>query len=99
MAMQENFGAFFSTAEFADTATLDGVACTGIFDNGYDEAGVGQSGMSSGQPIFTVPSSVVPASPVGKVLVISTGLGLGTYHIVESRPDGTGLTLLMLERG
>lgn len=98
MAMVEDHTAFFSTAEFADPATLNGVGVTGIFDNGYESAGVGISGMSSGQPAFTLPASSVPAGSVGKTLAVSTGVGVGNFKVVEVQPDGTGLAVLLLER-
>jgi hypothetical protein len=98
MAMVEDTSVFFSTAEFADNATLNGVAVAGIFDNGYDHAGVGLAGMSSSQPMFTLPASSVPAGSVGKALVVLTGVGIGAYQVVESQPDGTGMVILLLER-
>jgi hypothetical protein len=98
MAMAEDTSVFLSTAEFADTATLNGAGVTGIFDNGYDHAAAGLSGMSSSQPAFTLPASSVPAGSVGKALVVSTGIGAGNYQVVESQPDGTGMVVLLLER-
>ena len=98
MAMVEDTSTFFSTAEFADTATLNGAGVSGIFDNGYDHAGAGLSGMSSSQPVFTLPASSVPVGVVGKALVVATGLGIGSYKVVESQPDGTGIVVLWLER-
>lgn len=98
MAMTEDTTAFFSTAEFADTATLDGAAVVGIFDRAYEQGAIGISGMASGQPVFTLPASSVPAAVVGKALVIAAGLGAGSYLVAESQPDGTGLTVLVLER-
>lgn len=98
MAMVEDFTTFFSTAEFADNATLNGAGVSGIFDNGYDQASAGLSGMSSSQPMFTLPASSVPAGVVGKALAVLTGVGVGNYQVVESHPDGTGMTILFLER-
>jgi hypothetical protein len=98
MAMVEDTSVFFSTAEFADTATLNGVGVTGIFDNGYEHGGAGLSGMSSSQPAFTLPASSVPAGLVGKAFVVLTGIGVGNYQVVESQPDGTGMVVLLLER-
>jgi hypothetical protein len=98
MAMAEDHTAFFSAAEFADNATLNGAGVVGIFDQAYEQGTVGLAGMSSGQPVFTLPSSSVPAGVVGKSLVLAAGLGAGSYLVAESQPDGTGLTVLVLER-
>lgn len=98
MSMVEDTSVFFSTAEFADTATLNGVGVTGIFDNGYEHAGAGLSGMSSSAPLFMLASGLVPAGSVGKAFVVLTGIGAGNYKVVEAQPDGTGLTVLLLER-
>lgn len=89
----EDLTPFFSTAEFADDALLDGVAVQGIFERAYMTAGAGM-GMSSTAPAFTLPSSAVPASPVGKPLVIDGA----NYAVAATEPDGTGITLLILER-
>lgn len=73
---------------------LGGVTVSGIFDQAYDVAGVGLSGMSSGTPAFTLPTSAVPASPVGVVLVVNAV----NYVVAEHQPDGSGLSVLLLER-
>lgn len=93
MAFVDDMSVFFSTAEFADDAMLDGVLVRGIFDRTYVEAGGGM-GMSSTAPAFTLPTVDVPANPVGKLLVI----GDVTYSVAENEPDGTGISVLILER-
>lgn len=74
-------------------ATLDGVAVQGIFKRAYIETGPGM-GMASTTPTFRLSSSLVPAAPVGKPMVVS---GVN-YAIAALEPDGTGMTLLILER-
>lgn len=91
MAFTEDLAPFFSTAEFAHSATLDGVAVTGIFDADYALQDVGGAVAASG-PVFTLPSASVPASVVGKAFVHATI----TYKVVETLPDGTGVTTLRL---
>ena len=89
--MTEDFTAFFSTAEFADDATLGGVEVRGIFDEAYEVQDMGGDIASSG-PVFTLPSSAVPASVTGVPLVVKGK----TYKVVEPMPDGTGVTMLRL---
>lgn len=74
-------------------ATLGGVAVQGIFKRAYVESGAGM-GMASTAPTFRLASIDVPASPVGLPLVID---GVN-YAIAAPEPDGTGMTLLILER-
>lgn len=93
MAFAEDLTPFLNTAEFADDAILDGVPVRGIFDRTYVEAGAGM-GMSSTAPAFTLPTVDVPAGPVGKSLTVN---GVN-YAIAAVEPDGTGVTLLILER-
>lgn len=88
----ENLGPFFSLNEFAVNGTLAGADVRGIFDQAYVAAGAGM-GMSSTVPTFTLPTASVPASPVGKLLVV----GSVTYAVAEHEPDGTGVSLLVLE--
>lgn len=87
----EDLSAFFNPAEFAQTATLAGVAVAGIFDNGFDEQALAM-GMAASTPVFTLASAAVPAQVIGLPLVI----GAVTYQVVEAMPDGTGVTRLQL---
>jgi hypothetical protein len=92
--MFKDLSPFFSSAEFATPATLDGVAVLGIFDRPYAEASFGGFGAAASQPTYTLPTDQA-VSPAGKVLVVS---GIGTFLVAEVRPDGTGITVLILER-
>lgn len=89
--MVEDFTAFFQTADFAVNAMLAGLPVRGIFDAEYqmqDMAG----GIMSTAPVLTLASANVPANVVGASVVVN---GL-TYKVVESMPDGTGVTVLRL---
>jgi hypothetical protein len=88
----DDLAPFFNTAEFARDGTLDGVAVRGILDLAYVAAGGGM-GMSMTAPAFTLPAAAVPSAPVGKPLVV----GNITYRIAQVEPDGTGVTVLILE--
>lgn len=93
----EPIAAFFRTSGFGESVTLDGQAREAIFDADYQLAPFGAAavgGMATTQPMLTLPTSSVPASPVGKVAIV----GGTTYTIVEHQPDGTGVSRLMLER-
>lgn len=77
-------------ADFGDAGTLDGAAVRGIFD----APGVADAvGATAVQPQFQLPTSSVPASPYGKTLVVPQG----SYKVREHLPDGTGMSLLVLE--
>lgn len=93
MAFDEDFAPFFNTAEFAVPATLDGASVVGIFDRAYQRAGVGDLGMATMQPAFTLPTASVPVAPVGKAMVIAAS----TYRIAEHQPGSTGISVLFLE--
>lgn len=83
-----------ATAGLASAVTLDGQAKAAIFDNEYQLGTVANTGMATTMPMLTLPTSSVPASPVGKAAVV----GGVTYTVVEHQPDGTGVSRLMLER-
>ncbi len=89
----EDWSTFFNTAEFAMDATLDGVAVRGIFDN-TSMVAQGGMGMATTNPTFVLPTGSVPDAPVGKLLVI----GAITYSVAAHEPDGTGVSVLVLER-
>lgn len=94
MAFAEDLTAFFDTNGFAVSAILAGGSVAGIFDQAYALADVGLTGMASSSPTFTLATSDVPANPAGASLVVNGA----TYTIVEHQPDGTGMSVLILER-
>lgn len=90
----EDISAFFNQAEFAETITLNGVDVLAIFDNGYSAGNVGSVGMASNQPMVQLATALVPASPVGKVVLVR---GI-SYRVGACEPDGTLVSTLYLER-
>lgn len=89
MALVEPFDVFFNVAEHAVSATLDGVAVAGIFDNDYADA----LGLATRQPRFMLRSSDASAATQSSVLVVEGS----TYRVRSIEPDGTGVTTLALE--
>ena len=64
-----------------------------VFDNGYALGSVGTYGMASTQPMLTLATASVPATPVGATAVVNGA----TYTVAAHEPDGTGISRLMLE--
>lgn len=93
MAFVENLADFLND----DTpgyvlAVLDGVEVGGIFDNGSDSA---LNNMMLGtNPTFTLASASASSSSRGKTLVVDSV----SYTVREVKPDGTGMTVLELEK-
>ncbi len=90
----EDLTVFFSTSEHATAATLNSVAVAGIFDAPGTVGNVGEFGIASTQPIYTLASTSVPADPVGLALVCNAV----TYIVAAHEPDGTGISRLVLEK-
>lgn len=97
----EDLTPFFDTITgFGSVATVGGVAGVGvIFDNANALGNVGLLGMAGSQPSITLPTTAVPASPLGSAVVITAGPGAGSYLVAATEPDGTGVTRLVLEVG
>lgn len=91
MPFTEDLSAFL--ADFGETVTLDGVSVAAIFDAEYATADVGFDVSVSG-PALTLPTTSVPAAPVGKAAVVQSV----TYSVAEHKPDGTGMSVLRLRR-
>ena len=89
----EDFIAFMNTAEFATSATLDGVVVPAIFDAAFALGSVGAYGMASTQPSLTLSTAHVPALPIGKTVVVDAV----SYLVAAHEPDGTGVSRLLLE--
>lgn len=84
---------FFNTQHFAQVAVLGGVTVHGIFDDAYAVGEVGELGMGTTHPTLLLPSAQVPAAVRGMQVQVA-----GQHFTVEdAQPDGTGLTLLLLE--
>jgi hypothetical protein len=94
MAFTEDFAPFMQQAEFADSALLAGAPVQVIFDRAYSDG----QGIASGAPVVQIPSSSVPSNVVGLPLVISTGVGAGSYTVHAHEPDGTGFSTLELRK-
>lgn len=93
MAFTEDFTAYFNTGDFAFSATVAGVAVKGIFDKAYQLGNVGVTGIATTAPVLTLATAVVPADPVGTAVVVSGS----NYTVAAHEPDGTGVSLLLLE--
>lgn len=79
-------------------ATVGGVEGVGVqFSNGYALGDVGALSMASSQPAITLPDTAVPADPVGSAVQITAGNGIGSYLVGACEPDGSGITVLVLE--
>ncbi len=92
MPFAENLAPFFNTADFGTAATLNGAAVNGIFDNDYYEA-LGNT-VEGSSPVFRLATSDASAVAHGQSLVIAST----TYKVRGVEPDGTGVTLLRLEK-
>jgi hypothetical protein len=89
--MTEDLAPFF--ADFAVACTVNGAAVRGIFDNGFALGAVG-IGMAGTQPTLRLRTADVAADPVGQAVVV----GAVSYTVAAHEPDGTGVSVLMLER-
>ena len=89
MALVEDFTGFFT--DFAVPATVGASTVSGLFDNGYGEAFEFSSGRT---PTFLCKAADLPSLTLGTSTAVIGGI---TYTIVETKPDGFGLTTLVLE--
>ena len=85
---------FIDTDDFAVSITYNSASIAGIFDDEYK--GVNPL---TGEIEATAPQVIVKISDVsgivhGSVLLINST----TYYVISIRPDGTGLTTLILSK-
>jgi hypothetical protein len=79
-------------ARLSDSATLNGVAVRGFFDTAAQQ---GLDNMMLGSnPTFTCLESAAGSDPRGKLLELD---GEG-YAVRRAAPDGSGMTVLVLEQ-
>ena len=84
----EDVAVFFSGWPAVD-ATLDGQPLRVIFDREY----VDVNGMGTTGPAATAPSASVSAATTTSMLVVAGN----TYRVRSVQPDGTGVSLVLLE--
>lgn len=92
----EDLTVFFDTANgFAETVTYQGTHIDVIFDDAFVNIGVGQfGGVESRKPACLAREADVPSVAHGHTVK----RGAVTYHVIGVEPDGTGVTLLVLEK-
>lgn len=88
MAFAEDITEFFDQDDFAVSVTLNGSPVSAIFDDTYaDELGV----------VGTRPTILVATSDTSGVSAgDSAVIGAVTYYVEVMRPDGTGVTRILL---
>lgn len=94
MAFTEDLRAFISTNDFAVSAVYNGVSIDVIFEAAYFEENMGSVGFQGSAPMVTALTIDVPNAAHGETLVIN---GV-TYKVASVEPDGTGITVLRLEK-
>jgi len=91
MTFTEDRSAFFT--DFAVQVIIGGYSGLGIFDKNYGDFDIA----SGNRPALTIVSEDFPAVAEGSAVSI-TG-ETATYTVAGSpQPDGTGMTVLMLEK-
>ena len=85
--MPENLDIF--VADFATTATVGGISISGILDREYAEV----NGVEGYAPTLLCKESDTSSIPVGAVISVAGQ----SYKVMAKRPDGTGMTTIILE--
>lgn len=90
----EDFSVFTSPDEMGDTATIGATDVNGIFEEEYVETVMNGVPVAGEHPMFGCAESDLPSYTDGTVLVVRST----TYKIRNWQPDGTGWTILILEK-
>ena len=92
MAFAEDLAPFFATSDFGSAATIGAATVNGILDTAYLEP-LGNA-VQGNAPVFLCRTADVASIAHGTSIVIA---GV-TYKVRGVEPDGTGVTLLRLEK-
>ena len=93
MAWTEDLTPFIDTASFAVAATIGGLPVNGIFDSATSFAAGYDGSVETLRPVFVCRTVDVAGLAHGADAVINSV----NYKVRGIRPDGTGMTLLILE--
>ncbi|MBX9736529.1 MAG: hypothetical protein K2X32_06345 [Phycisphaerales bacterium] len=88
--VEQDIASMLSVSEFGVDVTIAGLPVTAIFDAAY----VDPLGVASVRPVLTCATTDVASVVRGAAVVI----GSVNYVVRGIEPDGTGVTLLILER-
>lgn len=93
MPFTEDMSLYLRTADFGTAAVYSGSGATinGILDADYDEA---MGRVQASTPLFACATADVANATHGQTLTV----GATVYKIVGVEPDGTGMTVLRLEK-
>ena len=91
---KEDFSVFTNPKEFGDTATIGATPVNGIYEHQYVETTINSVPVAGEHPTFGCAVADLPAYTYGTVLTVD---GV-TYKIRNWQPDGTGWTILILEK-
>lgn len=90
MAFEEDLSAYFRTEDFGVAVSVRGRTLHAIFDAQYQE----QLGVSGSGPALTCATEHVADVRRDEVVTV----GADSYRVVAVEPDGTGITVLRLQR-
>jgi len=98
MAFIEDLSPFFDNNDFAITVTLTPVVglpttFSGIFDDEYRAFDAGEVDVIGSNPRLHTASTSVSTAKVGDTITANSK----NYKIVNFEPDGTGITVIILE--
>jgi hypothetical protein len=91
MPYTDDASEFFAEDDFAEVVTIAGASVRAIFDSTYARAG---GIVASSDPALWVPSAYVSTVVRGAAVVVR---GVA-YTVRDIEADGTGVTVLQLER-
>ena len=94
MAFTEDLSLLFDDDQFAIEVLIAGVPTLAIFDAAFERASLGELGMATTEPVLRLPTALVP-QPATRTPVVVAGV---PYRVAEHQPDGTGISLLYLEK-
>ncbi len=84
----------FGESQEASPVTIGGVPVQAIYDSRHYETGDGEGGSSDLITTITVRTAALPVITDDTIIVVRGGL----YRRWEMRPDGQGMTAIVLEK-
>ena len=86
-----------SVAPVGPTGSLLALPVSAMFEAEYARADVGFASMASSSPAVTLPTTFVEQEIGDALIQVTQGDVVSCWRVAEHRPDGTGMSTLMLE--
>lgn len=105
MPFDEDFSIFTDVDDFGHTCTFAGINVPGIYDREFVQVVIGGVPVDGYHPVFHCADQDIVGAEIGTDVIVTEHAAIvdgsigqqKAYKIIDIQPDGTGMTLVVLQ--